>query len=142
MLVETYLPGREFTVGIMGSGADAEVIGVMEVMLNPEAEAHAYSYINKEQYEEQVDYALAPDADAAACAEVALRTWRGLGCLDGGRIDVKMDDDGVVNFIEVNPLAGLNPIHSDLPIICRLHGIPFSELIARIMASAARRLPR
>lgn len=142
VLVETYLPGREFTVGITGSGADADAIGVMEVMLNAGAEAHAYSYINKEQYEEKVGYALAPAADAAAAAAVALRAWRGLGCLDGGRVDVKMDGDGVVNFIEVNPLAGLNPIHSDLPIICRLRGIPFTELIARIMASAVRRLPR
>jgi D-alanine-D-alanine ligase len=48
----------------------------------------------------------------------------------------------VVNFIEVNPLAGLNPTHSDLPILCRLKGIPFAELIRRVMASAARRLPR
>lgn len=142
VLVETYLPGREFTVGITGSGADAEAIGVMEVMLNAGAEAHAYSYINKEQYEEKVGYALAPAADAAACAAVALRAWRGLGCLDGGRVDVKMDGDGVVNFIEVNPLAGLNPIHSDLPIICRLLGIPYRELIARIVASASRRLAR
>lgn len=142
VLVETYLPGREFTVGITGSGAEAEAIGVMEVMLNAGAEAHAYSYINKEQYEEKVRYALAADADAAACAAVALRAWRGLGCLDGGRVDVKMDGDGAVNFIEVNPLAGLNPSHSDLPIICRLQGIPFTELIARIMASASRRLPR
>lgn len=142
VLVETYLPGREFTVGITGSGATAEAVGIMEVTLNAEAEANAYSYINKEQYEEKVRYTLASDADAAACAAVALKAWRGLGCLDGGRVDVKMDGDGVSNFIEVNPLAGLNPIHSDLPIICRLRGIPFTELIARIMASAVKRLPQ
>ena len=142
VLVETFLPGREFTVGITGSGADAEVVGIMEVVLNAEAEANAYSYVNKEQYEERVQYALAPEKEASACAEVALRAWRGLGCLDAGRVDVKMDRDGVVNFIEVNPLAGLNPTHSDLPIICRLRGIPFQELIGRIMASAVKRLPR
>jgi D-alanine-D-alanine ligase len=142
VLVETYLPGREFTVGIVGSGQEAEVIGVMEVLLNPEAEANAYSYVNKEKYEELVHYALAPAAEAAACAEVALRAWRGLGCLDGGRVDVKMDGGNVVNFIEVNPLAGLNLVHSDLPIMCRLQGISFQELIGRIVASASRRLPR
>jgi D-alanine-D-alanine ligase len=142
VLVETYLPGREFTVGIVGSGAEAGSVGVMEVLLNPEAEANAYSYINKEQYEERVRYALAPEKEAAACVDVALRAWRGLGCLDAGRIDVKMDGNGVVNFIEVNPLAGLNPTHSDLPIICRLQGIPFAELIARIMASVSKRMPR
>jgi D-alanine-D-alanine ligase len=142
VLVEAYLPGREFTVGITGSGDDARAIGVMEVMLNAEAEANAYSYINKEQYEERVQYALAPKKEAAACVDVALRAWRGLDCLDGGRVDVKMDRDGVVNFIEVNPLAGLNPIHSDLPILCRLQNISYQELIGRILDSAARRLPR
>jgi len=142
VLVETYLPGREFTVGIVGSGREAEAIGVMEVLLNSEAEANAYTYVNKEKYEELVQYALAPPAEAAACAEVALRAWRGLNCLDGGRVDVKMDRDGVVNFIEVNPLAGLNPTHSDLPIMCRLQGIGYPELIARIMDSVARRIAR
>jgi len=142
VLVETYLPGREFTVGIVGSGREAETIGVMEVMLNPEAEANAYSYVNKEKYEDLVQYALAPPAEAAACAEVALRAWRGLNCLDGGRVDVKMDREGAVNFIEVNPLAGLNPTHSDLPIMCRLQGIGYPALIERIMASAVRRIAR
>jgi D-alanine-D-alanine ligase len=63
VLVETYLPGREFTVGIVGSGREAEAIGVMEVLLNPEAEANAYTYVNKEKYEELVRYALAPPAE-------------------------------------------------------------------------------
>jgi D-alanine-D-alanine ligase len=140
VLVETYLPGREFTVGIVGSGPDAEVVGVMEVLLKPEAEANAYSYVNKEKYEDLVQYVLAPEAEAAACRDVALRAWRGLGCLDAGRVDLKMDRDGVVNFIEVNPLAGLNPTHSDLPIMLRLQGIPFQTLIERIMASASARI--
>jgi D-alanine-D-alanine ligase len=142
VLVETYLPGREFTVGIVGSGAEAEVIGIMEVLLKPEAEANAYSYVNKEKYEELIRYDLVAAVEAEACAQVALRAWRGLGCLDGGRIDVKMDGGGVVNFIEVNPLAGLNPTHSDLSIICRLQGISYQELIARIVASACKRLSR
>ncbi|MBN2399107.1 MAG: D-alanine--D-alanine ligase [Candidatus Aminicenantes bacterium] len=140
VLVESYLPGREFTVGIVGSGQAAEAIGVMEVLLKPAAEANAYSYINKKKYEELVQYVLAPEAEAAACRDVALRAWRGLGCLDGGRIDVKMDRDGVVNFIELNPLAGLDSVHSDLPIICRLQGISFQALMERIMASACRRI--
>ncbi len=140
VLVETFLPGREFTVGIVGSGRAAEAIGVMEVLLKSDAEANAYSYINKKKYEELVQYVLAPEAEAAACRDVALRAWRGLGCLDGGRIDVKMDRDGVVNFIELNPLAGLDSVHSDLPIICRLQGISFQALMERIMASACRRI--
>jgi D-alanine-D-alanine ligase len=140
VLVETYLPGREFTVGIVGSGNAAEVIGVMEVFLRPEAEANAYSYVNKEKCEELVKYMLAPEDAAGPCRELALRAWRGLGCLDAGRIDVKMDRNGAVNFIEVNPLAGLHPEHSDLPIICSLAGVTYQTLMKRIMASASGRI--
>jgi D-alanine-D-alanine ligase len=140
VLVETYLPGREFTVGIVGSGNAAEVIGVMEVFLRPEAEANAYSYVNKEKCEELVKYMLAPEDAAGPCRELALRAWRGLGCLDAGRIDVKMDRNGAVNFIEVNPLAGLHPEHSDLPIICSLAGITYQTLMERIVASASGRI--
>jgi len=142
VLVEAYLPGREFTVGIVGSGAAAEAIGVMEVFLRPEAEANAYSYVNKENSEELVHYNLAPEDAAAPCRDLALRAWRGLGCLDAGRVDVKMDRHGIVNFIEVNPLAGLHPEHSDLPIICSLLGISFQALMERIMASACARASR
>ncbi|HOO47597.1 MAG TPA: D-alanine--D-alanine ligase, partial [Deltaproteobacteria bacterium] len=46
------------------------------------------------------------------------------------------------NFIEVNPLAGLNPVHSDLPIMCRLQGMPYREIIENIMTSAMKRLNR
>jgi D-alanine-D-alanine ligase len=139
VLVETFLPGREFTVGIAGTGVRARSLGVMEVMLNPAAEPAVYSYLNKEQYEERVRYRLADDEMAGKAGEIALSSWRGLGCRDGGRVDVRADAAGVPNFIEVNPLAGLNPSHSDLPILCRLAGIAYQELIAMIMSSARER---
>jgi D-alanine-D-alanine ligase len=139
VLVETFLPGREFTVGIVGTGADARALGVMEVMLNAEAEPEVYSYLNKEHYEERVRYRLADDTMARRAREIALSSWRGLGCRDGGRVDLRADTAGVPNFIEVNPLAGLNPAHSDLPILCRLAGIPYQDLIAMIMKSARQR---
>lgn len=48
VLVETYLPGREFTVGLVGTGEDAEVVGVLEVTLLSNAEQDVYTYLNKE----------------------------------------------------------------------------------------------
>jgi D-alanine-D-alanine ligase len=139
VLVETFLPGREFTVGIVGSGAQAEVVGTMEVVLKAQAEADVYSYVNKEKYEELVQYHLATDAAGRAAGDVALAAWRGLGCRDGGRVDLRADAAGVPNFIEVNPLAGLHPEHSDLPILCRLVRMSFRELIDRMMRSALDR---
>src|SRR6185295_7590316 len=139
VLVETFLPGREFTVGIIGSAADAEAVAVMEVVLGERAEAGVYSYANKEACEERVIYRLADDEEARRAAVVALAVWRALGCRDAGRVDLRSDADGQPSFLEVNPLAGLHPEHSDLPIMCRLAGIDYGTLIGRIAGSALRR---
>ncbi|MCE5244378.1 MAG: D-alanine--D-alanine ligase [Desulfobacteraceae bacterium] len=139
VLVETFLPGREFTVGIVGTGAEARVVGSMEVLLKTRAEPDVYSYMNKERYEELVEYRPASDETAKDAERVALDAWRGLGCRDGGRIDLRCDASGRPNFIEVNPLAGLHPKHSDLPILSRFAGVSYKDLIAEIMRSATIR---
>ena len=139
VLVETYLPGREFTVGIVGTGPGAVVLGVAEVLLKDNAEQNAYSYVNKERYAELVEYRLVDDEAAGRAAEIALAAWRGLGCRDGGRVDLRADAAGQPCFIEVNPLAGLHPRHSDLPIICTLKGISYHQLTGFIMDSAWKR---
>jgi D-alanine-D-alanine ligase len=143
VLVETFLPGREFTVGITGTGEAAQAIGTLEILLLESAEADVYSYTNKEYCEERVEYGVgrADSDDQVRAAEVAaLAAWRILGCRDGGRIDLRCDAAGVPNFMEVNPLAGLHPEHSDLPILATKIGMPYVELIERIVTSAATRI--
>lgn len=135
-IVERFLPGREFTVGIVGTGRLAAAIGVLEVVLRREAERHAYSYVNKERCEELVEYRLAEDRTAKRARKLALAAWRGLGCRDAGRVDLRADASGMPNVMEVNPLPGLHPEHSDLPILCTLRGISYRELIAGIVHSA------
>jgi D-alanine-D-alanine ligase len=141
VLVETYLPGREFTVGIIGTGEVAEIVGVMEVLFNDRHRGEEiYSYQNKANYEDIIEYRVPEKEVVQACSLLALNAWKVLGCRDGGRIDLKMDSLNRPSFIEVNPLAGLNPVHSDLPIICRLVGISFQELIERIVKSTLKRI--
>ncbi|MRR34817.1 D-alanine--D-alanine ligase [bacterium] len=141
VLVETFLPGREFTAGIWGTGEDAQVIGVMEVLFRDKQDGEMiYSYHNKSHYEEMIVYSIPEKQVVQACSELALSAWKTLGCRDGGRIDIRMDASGRPNFIEVNPLAGLNPVHSDLPILCRLNGVPFQTLIERILVSTLMRV--
>lgn len=139
VLVEAYLPGREFTIGILGTAAAARVLGVAEILLRQGPESEIYSYDNKKYFDDRVSFRLATDALGAAAAELALAAWKGLGCRDGGRVDVRCDADGNVNFLEANPLAGLHPIDSDLPLLGRLKGVPYNALIAEIVASAASR---
>lgn len=138
ILAEEYLPGREYTVGIVGSGADARVVGGMEVHFN-EGSGTVYSYENKAQYEEKVRYSRIDAFTHADVFALALDSWRALGCRDGGRIDIRRNAKDEPSFIEVNPLAGLNPVDSDLPIICRMNGISYETLIGWIVESALKR---
>jgi D-alanine-D-alanine ligase len=143
VLVETYLPGREFTVGLIGTGANAKVLGTLEILLRPEAEAEVYSYANKENSEELVDYRLVlpeHDPEVRQAEAVALGAWRALGCRDAGRVDLRSDRDGRPHFLEINPLAGLHPSHSDLPMLCTALGISYVTLIDRIVQSALERV--
>ena len=138
VLVETFLPGREFTVGLAGRGETAEVLGMIEVNFKA-GSGEIYSYQTKTDYETLVTYTVPDDAVAREAAQVALAAWRALRCVDAGRADIRCDAAGRPNFIEVNPLAGLNPTHSDLPILCRMNGIDFTQLIGRIMTEARTR---
>lgn len=142
VLVETFLPGRELTVGLLGTGAEASILGTMEIILRPNAEPGVYSYVNKERCEELVDYRMGDCTDETIrrAETIALAAWRALGCRDGGRVDIRCDALGRPHFLEVNPLAGLHPEHSDLPMLAAAVGMGYTELIGRIVASAGKRL--
>ena len=144
VLVEEFLPGREFTVGLLGTADRTRVLGTLEIALRPNAEPDVYSYLNKEECEDRVDYRLASgtaDATVREAERIALRAWRVLGCRDAGRVDLRCDAAGHPRFVEVNPLAGVHPHHSDLPILCTAVSTPYDELIDGIIRSASRRLP-
>jgi D-alanine-D-alanine ligase len=138
-LVETYLPGREFTVGIVGNGAEARVLGVCEIVLNAGAEVNVYSLQNKELCEELVTYTRADDGEARLAGVRALEAYRALECRDAGRIDFRSDANGEPYFLEANPLAGLNPWHSDLPILAAQNGVEFVALIGMILDAGRAR---
>lgn len=142
-LIEPYLPGREFTVGILGNGDRAQVMASMEIILLENAEKGVYSYSNKDDYVSRVIYEhrrAEEDPVVADAEKVALDAWHALGCQDGGRVDVRCDAMGKPQFLEVNPLAGLHPEHSDLCILARMAGLTYVELINRIMSAAIVRL--
>lgn len=135
-LVEEYLPGREFTVGVTGSDGEAVAVGGMEIICRDNL---PYSVEFKENYKEFCQYIPMDESVAEEAKKVAINAWNAIGGLDAGRVDVKADRDGRLCFMEVNPLAGLHPIDSDLPILSRFYGIEYQELIERIVRSAIKR---
>lgn len=142
VLVETFLSGREFTVGIVGTGDKARVLGVSEIVPKPAYVGEGYGYENKETgWEDKVDIRRSQGPEAKAAGAVALDAWRALRCRDGGRIDIRCDAAGKPHFIEVNPLAGLRPGYSDLCFIAQYAGLTYEGLIGAILESFLARHP-
>lgn len=139
VLVERFLPGREFTTALVGTGEKSKVIGTIEIVYNEKVKTRIYSYDIKNEYEKYVSYEIPDPAVCKECSDLALRVWKGIGGRDAGRVDIRMDGQGRANFIELNPLAGMNYLHSDLPIISYKHDLTYDELINMIILSATQR---
>ena len=132
-IAEPFLPGREFTVGITGTGDEASIVAVMEIVLRDAAAGSVYSFVDKELCETRVNYVLADDPEARLAGSTALAAYRALDCRDAGRVDLRSDAGGIPQFLEVNVLPGLHPTHGDLPILAGLAGVSYDALIGRIM---------
>ncbi|HBL26066.1 MAG TPA: D-alanine--D-alanine ligase [Acidobacteria bacterium] len=139
VLVERHLPGRELTAGILGNGAEARVVGLLEVCFRDGSDA-AYTAINKAEFTTRCTYRLIDGEPLAVRAcEVALGAWHAFSCRDAARVDLRCDEHGEPCFLEINPLPGLHPVSSDLPILWRLAGHSYPDLLAQILDAAARR---
>lgn len=140
VLVETYLPGRELTVGVVGNGEAARAVATMEVHFERGSDREFYTALNKGEFEERVRYSLLDGEPLAVRArQVALAAYAALGCRDAGRVDLRCSAEGEPCFLEVNPLPGMHPTRSDLPIMCSLGGVAYEGLVADIVDAAARR---
>ncbi|HEY0554262.1 MAG TPA: D-alanine--D-alanine ligase [Thermoanaerobaculia bacterium] len=139
VLVETFLPGREMTVGIVGNDGDTRVLGVLEVSFRAGADA-AYTALNKRDYKTWVEYRMLDGEPLARRARaLALAAYKALDCRDLARVDLRCDAAGELSFLEVNPLPGLHPTYSDLPILAGRAGIPYAELLGQVVEASARR---
>ncbi|PPR02562.1 hypothetical protein CVT24_001943 [Panaeolus cyanescens] len=163
ILVERFLQGREFTVGILGTGAEAKAVGVMELVflqdhpdcpIDPNApyvshdehymKIHVYGSVLKNIWTpnpQRVHLSLS-DPVVVEVVRVALEAWNVLGCRDGGRVDIRCDilgEGAIPHVMEVNPIPGLTPYWSDLPLIAEANGMDFNELIASIVRNAMSR---
>ncbi|TNF25961.1 MAG: D-alanine--D-alanine ligase [Deltaproteobacteria bacterium] len=141
-LVEGFLPGREFTVGLLG-GDRPRVLPPMEIVFQAKAGPNpVYTFQHKQDVGDEVVYQCPAVLDEAlydAIVDVARNAWDALGCSDVARVDVRLDAAGQPCFIECNPLPGLTPGWSDLCMIATAADLDYESLIAEIMAPALRR---
>ncbi len=151
VLVEEYLPGKEFTCAVLGNGDEATVLPIVGMNFEtlPEGAAPIYSFDAKfvwDRPENPLDIFQCPARITGALRKsierVTLDAFRVLGCRDWARIDVRLDGAGVPNVLEVNPLPGILPDPADnscLPKAARAAGISYDELIQGCLKNAAER---
>lgn len=142
VLVEEYISGREFTVGLLGERRP-KVLPPMEIVfLDKSMKNPIYSFEMKQDWDSRIRYDAPAQVDERTrrrLEEAARDVFTALGCRDVARIDFRMDEQGRVYFIECNPLPGLTPGWSDLVLISQSAGMDYRTLIGEILSGAIRR---
>ncbi|MGE5493922.1 MAG: D-alanine--D-alanine ligase family protein [Burkholderiales bacterium] len=143
MLIEEYIHGREFTVGILGNGSDMRVFPPMEIIyLDKQSRYNIYSFNVKKDYKRLIRYEcpanISPEAEAEMMS-MAKKIYNILQCRDFSRLDFRLSEDGKPYFIEINPLPGLAPGYSDFPMIAEFNGIGYDSLVRAVLESALKR---
>lgn len=142
ILIEEYIAGDEVTVGIVGNGSGATVIGAMRIRPRTPDDHFVYSIEVKRDWDQRVVYetpAPLPEGVMERLTQSALVAYELLGCRDLARIDFRIRA-GVPYFIEANPLPGLAPDWSDLIILARGMGIGYDDLIRRVLSAVLSRV--
>jgi D-alanine-D-alanine ligase len=151
VIVEEYLPGKEFTCAVLGNGDEATVMPIVGMNFEtlPKGALPIYSFDAKfvwDRPENPLDIFQCPARITrklqASIERVTLDAFRALGCRDWARIAVRLDAAGVPNVLEVNPLPGILPDPADnscMPKAARAAGIGYDELIQNCLKYAAAR---
>lgn len=150
-LVEEFLPGREFTVAILGNNGDTKILPAIEMRYDkyPDGTAPLYSFEAKwilDTKENEFDVFDCPANITkeleAKINKVCLDTYKVLRCRDWSRIDLRLDKNGEPNIIEINPLPGIIPDpkeNSSFPKAARAAGIEYNDMINHVLAAGVKR---
>ncbi|MDD8017768.1 MAG: ATP-grasp domain-containing protein [Bacteroidota bacterium] len=150
-LVEEFLPGREFTVAMLGNGDDVRVLPIVEIKFDslPIGVNPIYSYEAKwiwDQASNPLEIFECPaKLDPHIKSEIEFvcrRAYNVLRCKDWSRIDVRLDKNGRANIIEINPLPGILPNPEDnscFPKAARAAGLGYSEMLNFVLDAACKR---
>jgi D-alanine-D-alanine ligase len=137
-LVEAFIPGREFAVGLLGNGTDLEVLPIVEFDLGGDPNAIQSNEAKLKHPITKVCPSQIDDALAEEIRRLARETFRVLGCNDFARIDLRMDADGGLHILELNSMASLGLTGSYVH-AAKVAGYDLDALINRMLDVAAIR---
>ena len=133
VIAEEGVMGGEYTVAIIGEGDDMRALPIIKI--EPATEFYDYEakYLRDDtQYRCPCGL---PEGRELELRAQALEAFRVLGCRGWGRVDFLMDEQGNAYFLEANTSPGMTD-HSLVPMSARVAGIPYDELVVRILALA------
>ncbi len=151
-LVEEFLPGREFTVALLGNGAALRVLPIVEINFDtlPAGVNPIYSFEAKWLWDQEDDPLQIFTCPARLepllqkrIEEICRRAFTVMGCRDWCRIDVRLDTRGLPAIIELNPLPGILPRpeqNSCFPKAARAAGLSYEQMILAVVDAAGERL--
>ncbi len=140
-LVETYAPGREFTVGLVGNfakGREPEILPIEEIVFQNGDGAYTYDVKSRDAVTPVCPAGIDEEL-AAQIRDMCLTAFRACGCRDLARIDVRLSAEGHPYVLEINTLPGLEPGYSELPRMADAAGWGFNGLIKRIVQACLLR---
>jgi D-alanine-D-alanine ligase len=138
-LVETFVPGREFAVGLLGNDP-VECLPAVELEY-PAGRLRAMTWDDKYHKRPDEPRKVCPRLDAATKArleELAVATFRACSCRDYARVDIRTDEQGRPFVLEINSMASLGPT-SSFVFAARHAGLEYDDLIRRIVDIAVER---
>ena len=133
VIAEEGVMGGEYTVAIIGEGDDMRALPIIKI--EPATEFYDYEakYL-RDDTRYRCPCGL-PEGRELELRAQALEAFRVLGCRGWGRVDFLMDEQGNAYFLEANTSPGMTD-HSLVPMSARVAGIPYDELVVRILALA------
>jgi D-alanine-D-alanine ligase len=144
VLAEEFISGREFTIALLGNGDSLRVFPPMEIVYHasPIEGYNVYNYTVKQEYKKYVTYRcpaeISPEQELEL-TRLAKKVYSTLECRDFARVDFRMDQDGHIFFIEINPLPGLAPHYSDYPMIAEFCGVSHEDLVGSVLRAGITR---
>ncbi len=141
-IVEEFLEKEEVTVGVCGNSRP-RVLGMMKIVPRQvQQKFFLYSLEIKRDWQKKVIYEARETISGnlqKRVEEYALMAFKALELRDIARIDFRVGRDNIPKIIDINPLPGLSPYYSDLPILCKSSGISYSELVRVILRESLLR---
>ncbi len=136
-LVEEFVRGREFTVGVLGND-DPEVLPILEILYGNKEGLMTVDIKAKDSVGQQCPANISEEL-VDQIKDYAKKAYKALNCHEYARIDVRLDENNVPNFIEINTLPGLQPDYSDFPKMAKVAGYSYEDLIDKMVRLAIER---